>query len=69
MRYYGVIILSMVAALTACGGGGGSPGTSNFGSGSSQAGNNYPVIKTSLLKDSANLDTTSIAASGYTFYT
>jgi len=67
MRYYGVIILSMVAALTACGGGGGSPGTSNFGSGSSQAGNNYPVIKTSLLKDSANLDTTSIAASGYTF--
>lgn len=67
MRYYAIPLLSLVAALTACGGGGGSPGTSNFGGGSSQASNNYPVIKSSTLKDSDNADTTSIAASGYTF--
>ncbi len=66
MKYYGIPALSLVVALTACGGGGGSPGTSNFGGGSSQTVSADPVIKSATLLDSNGAATNSIAASGFT---
>lgn len=66
MKLHIIPVLALVAALTACGGGGGSPGTSHFGSGSSQTVSSDPVIKSASLLDSSGAATTSIAASGFT---